>query len=101
MTLRNPQVGILNSAQLLMRMKLDERATRVANIIQDSSYRIKGLIENIMDFASGRLGGGIVLNLHGHEPLEKTLKQVITELQVIWPDSIVKSKFESDRAVYL
>jgi signal transduction histidine kinase len=92
--LRNPAGAILNSAQLLMRMKLDDRTTRVASIIQDSSYRIKGLIENIMDFASGRLGGGIVLNLHSHVPLENTLKQVITELQVIWPDRIVETGFE-------
>jgi signal transduction histidine kinase len=91
--LRNPAGAILNSAQLLMRMKLDERATRVANIIQDSSYRIKGLIENIMDFASGRLGGGIVLNLHDHEPIKDTLQQVITELQVIWPDRVIESQF--------
>jgi signal transduction histidine kinase len=92
--LRNPAGAILNSAQLLMRMKLDEKATRVANIIQDSSYRIKGLIENIMDFASGRLGGGIVLNLHSHEPLETTLNQVITELQMIWPDRKIKAEFK-------
>jgi signal transduction histidine kinase len=97
--LRNPAGAILNSAQLLMRMKLDDRATRVANIIQDSSYRIKGLIENIMDFASGRLGGGIVLNLDSHEALEKTLKQVITELQIIWPESIIETEFELDEPV--
>ena len=27
-------------------------------------------------------------------PLENTLRQVITELQVIWPDSIIETEFE-------
>jgi signal transduction histidine kinase len=91
--LRNPAGAILNSAQLLMRMPLDERAKRVAGIIMDSSYRIKGLIENIMDFASGRLGGGIALNYYDHEPLDKILDQVITELQMLWPDRSIGTEF--------
>jgi signal transduction histidine kinase len=91
--LRNPAGAILNSAQLLMRMPLDERGKRVAGIIMDSSYRIKGLIENIMDFASGRLGGGIALNYYDHEPLDKILNQVITELQMIWPDRSIETEF--------
>jgi signal transduction histidine kinase len=97
--LRNPAGAILSSAQLLMRMKLDERATRVANIIQDSSYRIKGLIENIMDFASGRLGGGIILNTHGQEPLEKVLNHVIAELQTIWPERSIEIEFDLKESV--
>ncbi|WP_370579091.1 ATP-binding protein [Mucilaginibacter sp. X5P1] len=92
--LRNPAGAILNSAQLLLRMPLDERTTRVANIIKDSSYRIKGLIENIMDFASGRLGGGINLNRNVNEPMADILSHVISELQIIYPDRIVKAEFE-------
>jgi signal transduction histidine kinase len=91
--LRNPAGAILNSAQLLMRMPLDERGKRVAGIIMDSSYRIKGLIENIMDFASGRLGGGIALNYYDHEPLDKILDQVITELQMLWPERSIDTEF--------
>lgn len=91
--LRNPAGAILNSAQLLMRMPLDERGKRVAGIIMDSSYRIKGLIDNIMDFASGRLGGGISLNYYDHEPLDKILNQVITELQMMWPDRSIDTEF--------
>ena len=91
--LRNPAGAVLNSAQLLLRMPLDERATRVANIIKDSSFRIRGLIENIMDFASGRLGGGINLVRNTNEPLEDILKHIIEELLIIKPDHKIEAHF--------
>jgi signal transduction histidine kinase len=91
--LRNPVSAVLNVAQILLRMPLDARMLRLANILQDSSYRMKGLIDNILDFASGRLGGGIVLNCSTNEPLEDALRQIITELGVIWPNSTIETQF--------
>ena len=84
--LRNPVGAILNSAQLLMRMPLNERSIRIATIIKDSSYRIKALIDNMLDFASGKLGGGILLNKNPNEPIEQILEHIITELSIIWPE---------------
>lgn len=97
--LRNPAGAILNCAQLLLRMPSDERTKRISNIILDSSYRIRGLIDNVMDFASGRMGGGIRLNLHGHGPLDDTLTQVISELQVNLPDRVIEAEFELNEEV--
>jgi signal transduction histidine kinase len=79
--LRNPVGAVLNVAQLLLRMPLDDRIKRLANILQDSSYRMKGLIENILDFARGRLGEGIQLNRNENVPVEKVLNQIIDELK--------------------
>jgi signal transduction histidine kinase len=92
--LRNPVGAIRNSAQLLLRMPLDERALRLANLIQDSSYRITGLIENVLDFARGRLGEGITLNLTEKAPLESALGQVVTELKAIWPGRSIDIEFK-------
>jgi signal transduction histidine kinase len=97
--LRNPVGAVANVAQLLLRMPLDERMTRLAHIIQDSSFRMKALIENILDFARGRLGDGITLNCNADEPLEKTLRHVITELNVIWPDKLIETQFILNQAV--
>jgi signal transduction histidine kinase len=88
--LRNPVGAVLNVAQLLLRMPLDDRIKRLANILQDSSYRMKGLIENILDFARGRLGDGITLDFSTREPLQDLLGQVITELDVIWPNNVIE-----------
>jgi signal transduction histidine kinase len=92
--LRNPVGAVLNVAQLLLRMPLDDRIKRLANILQDSSYRMKGLIENILDFARGRLGEGIQLNLNENVPVEKVLNQIIDELKIIWPHKTIEATFE-------
>jgi signal transduction histidine kinase len=97
--LRNPVGAVLNVAQMLLRMPLDDRIKRLANILQDSSYRMKALIENILDFARGRLGEGIVLERNANEPIEKILSQVITELGIIWPDKIIEAWFDLSPAV--
>ncbi|TDQ07516.1 GAF domain-containing sensor histidine kinase [Pedobacter metabolipauper] len=87
--LRNPVGAIRNSAQLLNRMPLEDRASRFVRIIQDSTFRITGLIENVLDFARGRLGGGLTLNRKPNEQLETTLVQVVTELETIWTDRTI------------
>ena len=92
--LRNPVGAILNVAQLLLRMNADAKTTRLANILLDSSYRMKGLIENIMDFANGHLGGGIVLNRNNDEPLEDILKHVISECEMVWPQRTIETEFD-------
>jgi signal transduction histidine kinase len=92
--LRNPVAAIRNSAQLLLRMPLDDRSSRLANIIKDSSYRITGLIDNVLDFARGRLGEGITLNLNADAALESALNQVVTELRTIWPDRSIDMDFQ-------
>jgi len=87
--LRNPVGAALNAAQVLLRMPLDERTKRLANIIQDSSYRMKSLIDNILDFARGGLGGGINLTINTDEPLKAILDQVVAELGMIWSERII------------
>lgn len=98
--LRNPVGAVRNSAQLLMRMPLDDRALRLATIIQDSTYRMTGLIENILDFARGTLGDGLTISRNNTSDLEKVLFQVINELRIIWPDKIINTQFELNADVF-
>lgn len=84
--LRNPVGAIGSSVQLLQRGNPSDRDQRLINIIQNSTSRITGLIDNILDFARGRLGDGITLNYQNDQSIEDTLKQVIDELQAISPD---------------
>ncbi len=97
--LRNPVTASLTSAQLILQMPGSEQVKRLANVIQNSSYRIKGLVENMLDFASGRLGGGIVLNKKENEPIQGYLEQIIAELKVIWPDREIQTRFDLSRPV--
>lgn len=98
--LSNPVGAVLNVSQLMMRMPLDDRMKRMAVMLQNSSYRMKALIENILDFARGRLGEGIILNRNDDEPLEEMLTQVIAELAILWPNKAINTKFDLCGSVY-
>lgn len=97
--LRNPINAISNSVQLLLRSQLDERNTKLAKIIQSSTSRTKGLVENILDFARGRLGGGIKLDFQNPDELEVSLNQVVTELQVVYPDRKIVTDFSLNNEI--
>ncbi len=98
--LRNPMTAIQNSAQLLLRMELDERLKRIATIITDSSYRMRGLIDNMMDFASARMGSGLQLERKENDRIESLLDQVIAELQMSWPGRLIEKRFTLADKVY-
>jgi len=89
--LRNPIGAISSASQLMFRTNLDERNLKLAKIIQDSTVRVRGLIDNMLDFASGRLGGGIVLNFDNEISLTETLNQIILELRTIYPEREIQA----------
>ncbi len=60
--LRNPLNAVRGGAELLQMMPLDEKAAPVVALIQRSAARMAGLIDNVLDFARGRLGGGLSLS---------------------------------------
>ncbi len=60
-----------------------------STLMQGCVRRMTGLIDNVLDFARGRLGGGLVLDRNAKEPLEPTLLHVIDELQTAWPDRMI------------
>ncbi|MEO5594293.1 MAG: GAF domain-containing sensor histidine kinase [Chitinophagaceae bacterium] len=92
--LRNPIGAISNSAQVLQVITSDEDILRLAGIIKNSSYRMQGLIENILDFARGRLGEGIIINRKIISDIENVLTVVITELHAVWPGRIIETQFD-------
>ena len=83
--LRNPLASISAGISLLSRTPRDERHVRTFELIQNSIWRMAGLIDNVLDFARGRLGEGIVLNRDRNKKLGPVIEQVIAELRVAWP----------------
>ena len=59
--LRNPLSAIQTGAKMLLGMGLEQRAARIAEVIDRSATRMTGLIDNVLDFARSRLGGGLSL----------------------------------------
>ena len=92
--LRNPLASIDAGARLLLRTPLDENAKGVVALMQQSVRRMAGMVDNVMDFARGRLGGGITLDLRT-DKLLPSLQQVIEELHANNPGRVIEEKFDA------
>ena len=57
-----------------------------------------GLIDNVLDFARGRLGGGLSLATAVDSGLESVLEQVIAEQRAAWPDRDLLTEIALSRA---
>ena len=96
--LRSPLASISAGTQLLQKSKLDGRDEAVVIMMQKSVMRMASLIDNVLDFARGRLGGGIALTL-STLPLTPVLQQVVHELQSAHPQRLIKTGFSLDKLV--
>lgn len=98
--LRSPIATTSLSADMLMQLSKEEKIHRHAKMIKSTSYRMSGLIENILDFARGRLGEGISLNFdQNNDRLQKNLDQVVMEIKAIAPQRQIEIKYQLDYPV--
>lgn len=90
--LRNP-LGVITAgtAMLLARSSMSARDASIISLMKNSGARMAELIDNIMDFARGRLGGGMILD---RQPvlLEPVLCQVVAELRTAWPERVIETE---------
>lgn len=91
--LRNPLGSMSAATRMLAKEPLSDRGRQVIGLMQGSVLRMTGLIENVLDFARARLGGGIGLDLQTHETLEPLLDQVVQELRSSSPDHVVQTSY--------
>jgi signal transduction histidine kinase len=97
--LRNPLAGIEAGMRLLRKTPLNDKAASIVDMVQTSAARMAGLIDDVMDFARGRLGGGLTLTRSAAAPIEPMLRQVIAELQVSAPNQVIEANFDLSEAV--
>jgi signal transduction histidine kinase len=84
--LRNPLASVDAGMRILLRNPASPKLPEIILGIQKSVLRMAGLVDNIMDFARGRLGGGLTIKRDAAQPLTRVLEQVIAELKSAWPD---------------
>lgn len=82
--LRNPLASIAGVSRLLGREVQSEKAVKVLQLLDASVDRMAGLIDDVMDFARGQLGRGIVID---RRPtlIEPILLQLAAELEAAHP----------------
>lgn len=84
--LRNPLFAMTAGAELLLRRGQDPRTTSVLGHIVTSGQRASRLVADVLDFARGRLGGGITVKLAPCPDLSGSLRHVVDEIQGVYPD---------------
>jgi signal transduction histidine kinase len=84
--LRTPLSSISAGGHVLLQTPLDKKSIAIVGLMLNSVKRMAALIDNVLDFARGRLGGGLTLQRNPAAPLEPVLAQVIDELQSAWPE---------------
>lgn len=86
--LRNPIAAIDAGTSRLLRDGWTDRSPLILKLMKSSLSRMSGLVENVMDLARARMGGGIVLSLSKSD-LVQTLQHVIDEVQVANADRLI------------
>ncbi|MBA4288129.1 MAG: histidine kinase [Pseudomonas sp.] len=98
--LRTPLSAIRMSADLLETKVEDKRSLNFIAAIRNSSVRMGVLIENILDFARGRLGGGIPVQRKMVDDLQRTLRMTLEEVQVSHPQATFIHTLDVPTGVY-
>lgn len=97
---RTPLTSILTGVALLRHLGLNENAIRVLDRIERSGKRISSLVDDVVDFTRGRMGGGIPLQAMATPDLQQHLRHVVDELRDIHPGRSIVSDIAIDGMVY-
>ncbi|MEO8364781.1 MAG: GAF domain-containing sensor histidine kinase [Pseudoxanthomonas sp.] len=97
--LQNPLQAMSMAAEMLLLDPLPPAAQRNVRRIQGSVQRMSELVHDVLDFARGRLGGGIPVGLHAHDDLVVDLEQVVAENRGAHPERVIEARFDVDTTV--
>ena len=93
--LRNPLAALASGIRMLGdKEMLSERGSLILREMDASVTRALALIGNVLDFARGRMGQGIPLDIDTGRPLQPVLEQVVTEVRTIAPGRHILTSFE-------
>jgi signal transduction histidine kinase len=92
--LRNPIASVDAGVFLLLKQESDAAKRKILQLMRGSVVRMIGLVENLMDFARGKLGDGIFLDKKAAAPLAPVLEQVVSELHGVYPDRSLQTHID-------
>ncbi|MBX9460271.1 MAG: GAF domain-containing sensor histidine kinase [Brevundimonas sp.] len=97
--LRNPLAAIDAGLALLERAPAEDRIPGVVTQMKAASGRMNRLIGDVLDFARGRLGGGLPVGLRHAVDLGPMLEGVVDELRVANPARSIRLDVALDHPV--
>jgi phosphoserine phosphatase RsbU/P len=92
--LRNPLAAISSGMRLLQKEQSEAKRKYISEMVEGSIVRMGSLIDNVLDFARGRLGTGIPLELRTDVSLSTVLEHVVSELRLGIPDQIIETDID-------
>ena len=97
--LRNPLSAIAASSQLLERKASDPGTAKLATRITTNAMRMSRLIDDVLDFARGRLGGDMGVAVGSVDDLDQALASVVAEMSDAHPQRPITGRIDIGRAV--
>lgn len=97
--LRNPLQALFATCDLLARRHSDEWSMALVSRMKANAHRMSTLIDDVLDFARGRLGGGFGVQIQTAEHVDQGLDAVVKELQGSRPERTVVSHIHVQQAV--
>lgn len=80
---RGPLGSISMGTEIMLSKATDPADIRTLERVRSSSRRIKGLVDDLLDLARGRLGGGITIAQASVDDLATRLGHVVAEVQAV------------------
>ncbi len=90
--LRNPLSSILSGAQLLMKRSADASINGIAAHMLTATRRASRLVDDVLDFARGRLGHGIPLQRRDCADLHIVFTHIVSEIQSAHPQRAIDAE---------
>ena len=97
--LRNPLQAVYAGCELLEQKITDPRLSTIASRMKTNVRRMSALIDDVLDFARGRLGGGLDVELTEVENINSGLMTVVQEVLDARPDCKIIFNIDVGRPV--
>jgi signal transduction histidine kinase len=97
--LRNPLASVNAGTRMLKKEPLSTKQSTIVALMEQSVIRMAGLIDNVLDFARGRLGGGLILNRVPNADLKPMIEQVTDELRTANPGRAMEVRLALNQPV--
>lgn len=91
--LRNPLASVRSGMSLLQGTPLNDKAAMVVQHVHRSVNRMARLVDDMLDLARGRLGGGIKLAANSTGDLEAMIRQVVGEADAQEPARVIDATY--------
>jgi hypothetical protein len=98
--LRNPLQAVYVTGQLLERKLADPDLKNMATRIKTNVKRMSTLIDDVLDFARGRLGGGMGIKITEARNIDANLQAVVKEFQDAQSDRQILADIGVHRTVH-